>query len=230
MPVPMRSGEELDLSKLEPFLRSRFPGETEGMTLQQFPSGHSNLTYAVTLGEREMVLRRPPFGTKVKSAHDMRREFRVLSKLHNAYPLAPAVLLYCDDESIIGAPFYLMERLRGVIIRQPCGQGLEGRLAQEEGGDLRRQTEQAGLRRPGHRQPSELVYGHGLQAALSGREKGSPRKRIQQRGAYYGGLGRLKHVPTVTVVRQPTGRNQRTACTGSVRPTLCSPRGAQEKV
>ena len=114
----MRFGEELDLSKLEPFLRSRFPGEAEGIVLQQFPSGHSNLTYSLMFGEREMVLRRPPFGTNVKSAHDMGREFRVLSKLHNAYPLAPAVLLYCEDESIIGAPFYLMERIRGVIIRR----------------------------------------------------------------------------------------------------------------
>ena len=117
-PTHVRGGEELDLSKLEPFLRSCFPGEAEGIALQQFPSGHSNLTYSVLLGEREFVLRRRPFGTKVKSAHDMGREFRVLSKLHNAYPLAPAVLLYCDDESIVGAPFYLMERLRGVILRR----------------------------------------------------------------------------------------------------------------
>jgi aminoglycoside phosphotransferase (APT) family kinase protein len=118
MPAPVRSGEELDLGKLEPFLRSHFPAEAEGIVLQQFPSGHSNLTYSVTLGHREMVLRRPPFGTKVKSAHDMSREFRVLSKLHHAYPLAPAVLLHCDDERIIGAPFYLMERLRGIILRR----------------------------------------------------------------------------------------------------------------
>lgn len=92
--------------------------------MQQFPSGHSNLTYSIMLGEREMVLRRPPFGTKVKSAHDMGREFRVLSKLHNAYPLAPRVLLYCDDESLIGAPFYLMERLRGIIVRRDPPSGL----------------------------------------------------------------------------------------------------------
>lgn len=118
IPAPVRSGEELDLGKLEAFLRSRFPSEAQGIALQQFPSGHSNLTYSVMLGAREVVLRRPPFGTKVKSAHDMGREFRVLSKLHNAYPLAPAVLLYCDDESVIGAPFYLMERMRGVILRR----------------------------------------------------------------------------------------------------------------
>jgi aminoglycoside phosphotransferase (APT) family kinase protein len=124
-PARARAGEELDLGKLEPFLRSRFPGEADGISIQQFLSGHSNLTYSIVLGDREMVLRRPPFGTKVKSAHDMGREFRVLSKLHDAYPLAPAVLLYCDDETIIGAPFYLMERLRGIIIRRDPPPALE---------------------------------------------------------------------------------------------------------
>jgi len=123
-PTRVRAGEELDLAKLEPFLRSHFPAERQGITLRQFPSGHSNLTYSVLLGDREMVLRRPPFGSKVKSAHDMGREFRVLSKLHNAYPLAPGVLLYCDDENIIGAPFYLMQRLRGIIIRRDPPPGL----------------------------------------------------------------------------------------------------------
>jgi aminoglycoside phosphotransferase (APT) family kinase protein len=125
VPTRMRSGEELDLTRLEPYLRSRFLGEREGIAVQQFPSGHSNLTYAVMLGDREMVLRRPPFGTKVRSAHDMGREFRVLAKLRGAYPLAPKVLHYCDDETIVGAPFYLMERLRGIIIRSDPPPGLE---------------------------------------------------------------------------------------------------------
>jgi len=124
-PAQVRPGEELDLSRLEPFLRSHFPEEGKDITVRQFPSGHSNLTYSVALGEREMVLRRPPFGTKVKSAHDMGREFRVLSKLHIAYPLAPKVLLYCDDDTIIGAPFYLMERLRGIILRRDPPPALE---------------------------------------------------------------------------------------------------------
>jgi aminoglycoside phosphotransferase (APT) family kinase protein len=121
----VRAGEELDLTRLEPFLRNRFPSEGDGIALRQFPSGHSNLTYSIVLGEREMVLRRAPFGTKVKSAHDMGREFRVLSKLHSAYPLAPGVLLYCDDATIVGAPFYLMERLRGIIIRRDPPPALE---------------------------------------------------------------------------------------------------------
>ena len=114
----VRSGEELDLTRLEPFLRRHFPDESAAIRVRQFPSGHSNLTYLVSLGEREFVLRRPPFGSKVKTAHDMGREFRVLSKLHAVYPPAPKVLLYCDDEAELGAPFYLMEPIAGIIIRR----------------------------------------------------------------------------------------------------------------
>jgi aminoglycoside phosphotransferase (APT) family kinase protein len=123
-PTIVRLGEELDLSKLEPFLRSHFPDETGPLTLQQFPSGHSNLTYRVRLGDREMVLRRPPFGSKVKTAHDMGREFRVLSRLHSLYAPAPKVLLYCDEDSILSAPFYMMEPIHGVILRRDPPPGL----------------------------------------------------------------------------------------------------------
>jgi len=123
-PAAVRHGEELDLAKLEPFLRSAFPSSAGPLVVEQFPSGHSNLTYLLRLGEREMVLRRPPYGSKVKTAHDMGREYRVLSKLHSAYPMAPKVLLYCDDESVLGSPFYLMERIRGIIIRRDPPTGL----------------------------------------------------------------------------------------------------------
>lgn len=123
-PGPMRAGEELDLARLEPFLRQHFPGSGGCLTAMQFPSGHSNLTYLVRLGDREMVLRRPPFGSKVKSAHDMGREYRVLSKLHAAYPEAPKALLHSDDLSVLGAPFYLMERIRGIILREDPPPGL----------------------------------------------------------------------------------------------------------
>ncbi len=114
---PVRQGEELDLARLEPYLRGHLPDLGGALVVTQFPSGHSNLTYSVTLGEKEMVLRRPPFGSKVKSAHDMGREYHVLAKLHAAYP-TPKPLLYCTDESVLGAPFYVMERVRGVIIRR----------------------------------------------------------------------------------------------------------------
>src|SRR5271163_3770518 len=124
-PTTIRSGEELDWGKLEPYLRQRFPDDTGSLQVRQFPSGHSNLTYSLHLGAREMVLRRPPFGSKVKSAHDMGREFRVLSQLHSVYTPAPEVLFYCDDDSILGAPFYVMEPIHGIILRKDLPIGLE---------------------------------------------------------------------------------------------------------
>jgi len=117
-PARVRTGEELPAAPLESFLLNHFPGAAGPLSIQQFPSGHSNLTYLVRFGGREVVLRRPPFGSKVKSAHDMGREYRVLSKLHSAYPEAPRVLLFCDDVSILDVPFYLMEPIRGVILRK----------------------------------------------------------------------------------------------------------------
>jgi aminoglycoside phosphotransferase (APT) family kinase protein len=121
---PVRTGEELDVARLEPYLREHFPDLGGELIVRQFPSGHSNLTYSVSLGEKEMVLRRPPFGSKVKSAHDMGREYHVLARLHSAYP-TPKPLLYCTDDSVLGAPFYVMERVRGVIIRRNLPQELE---------------------------------------------------------------------------------------------------------
>jgi len=120
----VRPGEELDFARLESYLRSHFPESNGPLTVKQFPSGHSNLTYSVSLGSREMVLRRPPFGSKVKSAHDMGREYRVLSRLHVIYP-APRALLYCDDPAVLGAPFYLMEQIHGIILRRELPPGLE---------------------------------------------------------------------------------------------------------
>ena len=119
----IRQGEELDAERLEPYLR-RALGESGGeFRVEQFPGGHSNLTYLVWLNGREIVLRRPPFGTKVKSAHDMGREYAILSRLHPVYAPAPQALLYCEDESVIGAKFYAMERIRGVILRQQKPEG-----------------------------------------------------------------------------------------------------------
>jgi aminoglycoside phosphotransferase (APT) family kinase protein len=122
-PAAIRAGEELDLARLEPYLASAL-GLAGPLAIEQFPGGHSNLTYLARMGGRELVLRRPPFGSKVKTAHDMGREFRLLSKLAPAWPLAPRPVLHCEDESILGAPFYLMERLRGVILRKQPPPGL----------------------------------------------------------------------------------------------------------
>jgi aminoglycoside phosphotransferase (APT) family kinase protein len=123
--TPVRPGEELDLAKLEPFLRCHFPDQAGPLVVRQYPSGHSNLTYSVQLGSRELVLRRPPFGSKVKTAHDMGREFRVLSKLHDHYQPAPRVLLFYEDASVLGAPFYLMEPIHGIILRSDVPPSLD---------------------------------------------------------------------------------------------------------
>jgi aminoglycoside phosphotransferase (APT) family kinase protein len=119
----VRAGEELDLARLQPFLLEHF-GHSGPISVEQFPSGHSNLTYLLRMGSREVVLRRPPFGSKVRSAHDMSREYRVLSKLHSAYPPAPKAVLYCENVSILNAPFYLMEPVRGIIIRRDLPAGI----------------------------------------------------------------------------------------------------------
>lgn len=127
----VRSGEELDLDKLRTFLRASIDLPDDPLTLRQFPGGYSNLTYLIRCGERELVLRRPPFGSKVKSAHDMGREFRILSALSPVYPRAPKPLVFCEDESVIGAKFYVMERIKGLILRRMLPPGLdlhEGRM------------------------------------------------------------------------------------------------------
>jgi aminoglycoside phosphotransferase (APT) family kinase protein len=116
-PGQVRDEERIDPARLVPFLRSALPDAIGPVSILQFPRGHSNLTYLVRVGEREAVLRRPPFGVKVKSAHDMKREYQMLSALEGVYRRAPRPLAFCDDESVIGAKFYLMERVRGLILR-----------------------------------------------------------------------------------------------------------------
>jgi aminoglycoside phosphotransferase (APT) family kinase protein len=123
--APIRPGEELDLPKLDAYLRRHLPdllldGElTEAaIELAQFPGGHSNLTYMVRVGGKEFVLRRPPFGPVAPTAHDMPREYRLLAAVHPFFALAPRPYLLCEDLSVMGVPFYLMERRRGLVIRR----------------------------------------------------------------------------------------------------------------
>lgn len=115
----VREGEELDREALEAYLASHLEGFSGPLRIRQFPSGHSNLTYFLEAGQGEYVLRRPPFGAKIETAHDMGREFRILSGLYPHYPKLPRPLLHCEDVAVLGAPFYVMERLRGVILRTP---------------------------------------------------------------------------------------------------------------
>ena len=122
----VRRGEELDAARLEAYMAGRITGLGSPLVIEQFPSGHSNLTYLIRAGEQEMVLRRPPFGAhKIKSGHNMNREFQILSGIYPLYKKVPKPLLYCDDESVLGAPFYIMERAKGVILRIVPPEGME---------------------------------------------------------------------------------------------------------
>jgi len=123
-PVKIRQGEELDISKLEIFLKDEIKGLTGSIKVKQFPSGFSNLTYQVTANDRKLILRRPPFGTKAKSAHDMGREFNILKALYSIFPYSPRPYVYSEDKSVIGSSFYVMEKLDGIILRKNLPDGL----------------------------------------------------------------------------------------------------------
>lgn len=113
----IRPGEELNLHKLKAYLKEHLTGFSGELEISQFPSGFSNLTYLMKSGDNEYVLRRPPFGANIKGGHDMSREFKVLKALEPFYAKVPKALLFCDDQEVMGADFYLMERVKGVILR-----------------------------------------------------------------------------------------------------------------
>ncbi len=115
--MPVRAEEQLDATRLEPYLRAHLPAAEGPLEIAQFGGGHANLTYLLRFGQREYVLRRPPLGPVPPGAHDMRREHRVLSTLHAGYPLAPRSYLLCTDHAVIGADFFVMERRHGFAFR-----------------------------------------------------------------------------------------------------------------
>jgi aminoglycoside phosphotransferase (APT) family kinase protein len=126
-PAPVRAEQGFDVQALAKWLR----GHAEGVTgldaepeLLQFGRGYSNLTYLVRFGARELVVRRSPPGVNIKSAHDMGREFRILSALSPVWPKAPRPVAHCEDAGVIGTPFYVMERIKGTILRQRVPESL----------------------------------------------------------------------------------------------------------
>lgn len=121
----VRPGEELPLAALRDVLRPLLGPQADQLQVKQFPGGFSNLTYLLSAGEERWVLRRPPFGSTVKSAHDMGREYRILSALDGIFPYAPKPLLFCDDHQVMGCDFYLMQYLEGVVIRKDYPDGLQ---------------------------------------------------------------------------------------------------------
>jgi aminoglycoside phosphotransferase (APT) family kinase protein len=119
--APVRAGERLDWPSLEAWLRPRLaevlPGVDGPLEVLQFPNGSANLTYLLRVGPHELVLRRPPMGEIAPGAHDMKREFTVLSRLWRPFDRAPRAYLFCDDHAVLGADFFVMERRRGEVVR-----------------------------------------------------------------------------------------------------------------
>jgi aminoglycoside phosphotransferase (APT) family kinase protein len=125
--IEVRPGEELVAERLEPYLRERLPKAEGAFAIRQFGGGHANLTYLVRFGDSEYVLRRPPLGPLPKGGHDMKREYRVLSKLYTAFELAPRAFVLCTDHAVIGADFVVMERRNGLVIRNRLPDVLVGK-------------------------------------------------------------------------------------------------------
>ncbi len=110
-------GETLDVAAVDAWLRTRVPGLVGSPRVTQYTGGASNWTYRLEYPSHDLVLRRPPAGTKAKSAHDMGREFRVQQELRPAFPQVPEMIAFCDDLAVLGVEFYVMRRLDGVIPR-----------------------------------------------------------------------------------------------------------------
>lgn len=125
----VRAGDELDWPRIEVHLRDRIEGLDGAMDVRQFANGTANLTYLLRFGTTELVLRRPPFGALPPGAHDMAREFKVLSRLWQVYDRAPRAFVFCDDPSIAGADFFVMEYRTGVVVRDDIPSELGGRSA-----------------------------------------------------------------------------------------------------
>ena len=119
----VREEDRFDVSAMHAWLRQHIEERDEPEVLQ-FRSGASNLTYLLKYPEHELVLRRPPVGTKAVSAHDMKREFLIQSRLQPVYSLVPAMIALCEDHSVMGSDFYVMERVVGEIFRRDISEDI----------------------------------------------------------------------------------------------------------
>jgi aminoglycoside phosphotransferase (APT) family kinase protein len=121
----VREGEALDLPKVEGWLRTVLPDLEGPAEITQYAGGASNWTYRLRYRSHDLVLRRPPAGTKAKGAHDMAREYRIQAALGPVYPYVPKLVGLCEDPAILGATFYVMERKVGIIPRKNLPRGLD---------------------------------------------------------------------------------------------------------
>ncbi len=124
----VRTEDAFDVAAADRWIKERVPDLTGIPQVKQYAGGASNLTYLLSYSERDVVLRRPPAGHKAASAHDMHREFRVQHQLKPVYPYVPEVLAFCDDHSVIGSDFYVMEHLTGFIPRKELPAAVRGDL------------------------------------------------------------------------------------------------------
>lgn len=115
--TPVRPGEDLDWSALDACLKAALSHLRGEPRISQFAGGNSNLTYRLEYDNDDLVVRRPPFGTKAKSAHSMIREYRIMTELKPVFPSVPETLYYTDDESVIGSEFYVMRKVEGQLIK-----------------------------------------------------------------------------------------------------------------
>jgi aminoglycoside phosphotransferase (APT) family kinase protein len=122
----VREGDDLDWARIGRWLRSEAPELSGPLSVLQFPHGRANLTYLLEIGGTRLVLRRPPFGTLAPGAHDMRREFRVLSRLWRSYDRAPRAYAFTDDPSVAGADCFVMEYRDGDVIRDELPEPMRG--------------------------------------------------------------------------------------------------------
>jgi len=121
----VRPGEELDIAAVDAWLKPRLPGLSGTPRVTQFSGGASNWTYRLQYEGDDLVLRRPPAGTKAKSAHDMGREFRVQKALRPVFPYVPEMIGLGDDPAVLDSEFYVMRHIPGVILRANLPRGLE---------------------------------------------------------------------------------------------------------
>ena len=153
-PAALRDEDAFDVDAVNAFLAGRVEGLAGPPQVQQFAGGASNLTYLLRYPDRDLVLRRPPAGTKAASAHDMAREHRVQERLRPAYPYVPRMVALCQDPAVLGADFYVMERVPGLVLRRRLPAGLA--LTAEQAGGL------------GRRAVDRLVELHGVDPVAAG--------------------------------------------------------------
>lgn len=120
----MRPGEEIDVGAVDRWLKAQVPGLNGTPVVTQYSGGASNWTYRLQYEDVALILRRPPAGTKAASAHDMVREYTIQSRLKPVYPTVPRMIALCQDQSVLGCDFYVMEHLDGLILRANLPRGL----------------------------------------------------------------------------------------------------------